>query len=261
MTPLKSNETDNLRNSGHIGDPALPSAYGASQVAAKSTTALPIGTQARFIKAAATAAELGRPINALITIRWVSLFSADDVNPLRVLPHAECVRHLVELLRKWMARHGIPPYYIWVRENADTTGEHWHFACSAPNSSIKDLVRFVAHLTGEPRLPRLRSHDRLTEGEVARGELGSWHVARDTAPERQGYFLAAYLGKAEPSSRMFRGHVVENTAKPVRGCSFGGLIPDGRYDSDQGVVIGTTTRQDRFFISNALKRASAECAT
>jgi hypothetical protein len=236
---------------------AVPSPYGRRMPVPKITTGLPIGTQARFISAAATAAALGWPLNTLLTVRWNSLFCDRDVNPLRVLPTPDRIDHLVERLRKWLQRCGAPPVYIWVRENADTTGEHWHFAFHLPKRRARKLVAFVAKLTGEAQAMGSRPPPRLTEGEFAIGELGSWHLASDTRPERKGYYLAAYLGKGEPSERFFRGRLHPNTRKPVRGQAFGGYQPDDRYDSGQGCIEGTTCRKDRFFIANVLKREVA----
>lgn len=233
---------------------AFPSAYGRKMPVLKITTGLPIGTQARFISAASTAAALGWPLNTLLTVRWNSLFCDRDLNPLRVLPTPDRIDHLVERLRKWLQRSGASPVYIWVRENADTTGEHWHFAFHLPKRCTHKLVAFVTKLTGEPRAGRHRSPPRLTEGEFAVGELGSWHLASDTRPERKGYYLAAYLGKGEPSERLFRGRLQPNIRKPVRGEGFGGKQPDDRYDSAQGWIEGTACRKDRFFIANVLKR-------
>lgn len=224
------------------------------------TTELPIGTQARFIAAAATAARSGFPLNTQLTLRWTSLFSDNDVNRLRPLPGPERIAHLVEHIRKWLARRGMPPFYIWAREAAGPEAEHWHFAFHLPKAHHMAFAAYVAELTGEPRLIGRTWAGRST-GEFARGEIGSWHLAADVHPERQGYFLAAYLGKGEPSQRLFRGKLRDNDRKPVRGLSFGGDQPDGKYDADQGLIIGTRRRADRFFISKPLqKRVKEEVA-
>lgn len=249
-------ETPDLRKSPYRSAPALLLPYDCPGPARKITSGLPFGTQALFITATTTAAARGAPLNAFLTVRWTSLFCNNDVNSLRVLPTAPRIGHLVERLRKWMTRNGLPPFYIWVRENADTAGEHWHFAFHLPKHMSRRLVGYIAKLMGEPTAHRRRPPGQLTEGEFAAGELGSWHLARDTRPERQGYFLAAYLGKGEPSERLFRGVLQPNRQKPVRGKHFGGHQSDDRYDSTQGWIEGTPCRKNRFFIANALKRAA-----
>ena len=219
------------------------------------TADLPVGTQAAFIAAASAAAARQKPLNVLLTIRWRSLFSDNDVNALRPFPTPERIDRLVELLRKWLIRNDAPPFYIWVRENADSVGEHWHIAFHFPKRRQQALAQYIEKLTGEEKL-RHRNQVQATDGEFARGELGSWHLARDTRPERHGYYLAAYLGKGEPSQRPFRGKLVDNDKKPVRGVRFGGTYPDGVYDISQGKIEGTARRCDRFFIANDLKRVA-----
>lgn len=121
-----------------------------------------------------------------------------------------------------------------------------------PKTRRRQLVDYIVNLTGEPAGSRKPAAS--TEGEFARGACGSWQLAGDTRPERKGEYLAAYLGKGEPSQRLFRGKLIDNDAKPCRGCSFGGPFDDGKYDIAQGRIEGTASRDDRFFIANALKK-------
>ena len=73
-------ETDDLRNLPIYEAPAGHLAYGHQSPRPKSTSGLPIGTQARFLEAAAIAAAMNRPLDTLLTLRWRSLFSANDPN-------------------------------------------------------------------------------------------------------------------------------------------------------------------------------------
>ena len=245
-------ETGDLRKNPYRKLPASHSPYVRKSPPRRMTAGLPIGTQARFIAAAQAAADRKRPLNTLLTLRWSSLFSDNGPNPLRSLPTAERIRHIVELLRKWLVRNSSAPLYIWVRESAGVAGEHWHIAIHLPSKRRPAFAAYVADLTGEPKA-RGKSAD-ATEGEFARGEIGSWHLARDTHPEHRGVYLAAYLGKGEPSQRLFRGALIDNEDKPFRGISYGGSFEDGRYDVEQGQIEGTIARNDRFFIANELKR-------
>ena len=94
-----------------------------------------------------------------------------------------------------------------------------------------------------------------SEGEFACSVWGSWHLAKDTHPERLGFYLAAYLGKGEPSERLFRGKLIPNTSKPVRGQAFGGREKSDRYDTPQGQIRGTIALKKRFDIARPLKKA------
>lgn len=252
-----SAETDDLRKSPIKVEPAIQSAYGPAAAPPKTTSGLKIGTQQEFITAAEAAAKEGHPLNTLLTVRWTSLFSDNAPNPLRALSTTpETIDHLVERLRKWLKRNDVPPHYIWVRELSASVGEHWHFAFHVPKKRRPQIVDFVANLTEEPALSRRRTASRRTEGEFACGEIGSWHLAEDTRPERRGLYLAAYLGKAEPSQRLFRGVLRDNRRKPVRGVAFGGAERNDIYDADQGFIVGTAFRGDRFFISKSLQQAA-----
>ena len=57
---------------------------------------------------------------------------------------------------------------------------------------------------------------------------------------------------------MFRGNMVPNTRKPVRGQPFGGREKSGRYDALQGQIRGTTALKKRFDMARPLKQAVKE---
>lgn len=223
----------------------------------KRTDGLPVGSQAKFIEAAKCAAILGFPVNTLLTVRWSSLYHHDNANPLFAQSPVERIAYLVELLRKWVgARCGGGFVYLWVRETTSELGEHWHLAFHLPHGKRKAVASYLSDLLGEPvdHTPRTKAQGR-TEGEFACSVWGSWHLAKDTHPERSGFYLAAYLGKGEPSERMFRGKIVPNTRKLVRGQAFGGRERSGRYDAPQGQIRGTTALKKRFDIARPLKQA------
>ncbi|WBU62608.1 hypothetical protein [Paracoccus aerodenitrificans] len=223
----------------------------------KHTDGLPVGSQAKFIEAAKCAAILGFPINTLLTVRWSSLYHHDNANPLFAQSAVERIAYLVELLRKWVGvrcRGGF--LYLWVRETTSELGEHWHLAFHLPHGKRKAVTSYLSDLLGEPldHTPRTKAQGQ-TEGEFACSVWGSWHLAKDTHPERSGFYLAAYLGKGEPSERMFRGKLVPNTRKLVRGQAFGGRERSGRYDAPQGQIRGTIALKKRFDIARPLKQA------
>ena len=223
----------------------------------KRTDSLPVGSQAKFIEAAKCADILGFPINTLLTVRWSSLYHHDNANPLFAQSPVERIAYLVELLRKWVgARCGGGFLYLWVRETTSELGEHWHIAFHLPRGKRKAVASYLSDLLGEPldHTPRTKAQGQ-TEGEFACSVWRSWHLAKDTHPERSGFYLAAYLGKGEPSERMFRGKLVPNTRKLVRGQAFGGRDRSGRYDATQGQIRGTTALKKRLDIARPLKQA------
>jgi len=240
-----------------IGD--IVHRYFQHQPPSKQTTGLKVGTQAKFIDAALSAWQEDRPLNTLLTVRWASLLGANQFHPFRAMSAPTQIKHIVELVRHWLARQGrrIPARYIWVRETSDEAGgEHWHFAFHLPEGKRKAFSAYLETVLIEQLAPCPRPASKQTRGEYACSELGSWHLARDVPGMRGhfcGYFTAAYLGKGEPSRRMFRGKLVDNTLKPVRGVAFGGRMPGGRYDVLQGQITGTTTRKGRYDIARALK--------
>ena len=223
----------------------------------KQTDGLPLGSQAMFIDAVRCASVSGFSINTLLSVRWSSLYHHDNTNPLFAQSAVERIAYLVELLRKWIgARCRGGSMYLWVRETTSELGEHWHIAFHLPHGKRKAVASYIADLLGEPldHQPRTSAQGK-TEGEFACSVWGSWHLAKDIHPERSGYYLAAYLGKGEPSERLFRGNLIPNTRKPVRGRAFGGRERSARYDAAQGQITGTAALKKRFDIARPLKQA------
>ncbi|MEP3632198.1 MAG: hypothetical protein ABJQ23_09795 [Shimia thalassica] len=236
----------------------IPTSSEANTSELKITNGLEVGSQEQMISAAFTAYQLNSPLNTLLTVRWSSLRAFDDTNELFLLNIPERIQNIVERLRTWLTRteQRVPATYIWVREVSPNETEHWHIAFHLPNQLRRKLSNYIQKLLGEPKRERPRSQQERTRGEFACSEWSSWHLAcedPDGKPEFEGYWLAAYLGKGEPSQRLFRGKLVNNSRKPVRGALYGGRIHHDRYDAPQGSLGGTTTRKSRFDISRRLK--------
>ena len=247
--PLNAAEIDDLRKSPIEQAQAVPWSF--SEIQDKQTDALDPGTQQRMIDAAWAAYQLGAPLDALLTVRITAPDGADGGEGLGM------VRNRVERLRKWMARHNLPVHYIWVREVSPDVGEHCHIAFHAPRSSHQSLLPFLERLLGEKRFAG--RHSDAMDGEVARVESGTWQLSREIRDDQwvfPGHWLAAYLGKGEPSEGLYRGEARPNFRKSVRGHTYGGDRCNARYDTGQGVVRGNASRKGRFDISKALKRAS-----
>ena len=212
---------------------------------------LPIGTQARFLLAAKLASANGTPLNTLLTLRS-KCFEYDRGKPDRpVLTVPNWIDRFVQRLRKCMKSNGLRPIYIWARE-AGADREHLHIAFHTTTKSCPGLVAFFEGQFGERCRENQEEGSKKTIGEFARGDTGTWHLAFDVHPDRRGHWLAAYLGKGEPSQRFFRGKLTGNSRKPARGVHFGGDLADERYDAPQGAIVGSSTRNARFAISKPL---------
>ena len=222
------------------------STYHAPQLIPKQSVGLPPGTQREFLEAAARAAQLGGPLDVLLTVNWRSLFSDNAPSEWRALDGLERIRRIVERIRKWLKRKDLPVHYIWVREWKGDVGEHWHLALHLPYPLRGEFSAYVADLLGETMATRKRTLAQgRTKGEFACGECFSWHLAQDVHPERGGRDLALYLGKGEPSEISFRGAERRNPKK---------VRADAKYSEAQGMIVGNRARYGRHDIARCLKR-------
>jgi hypothetical protein len=255
---------DDLRNSPMYKAHPDPSSYGPEHRPGPKqlqSDGLPIGTQQRFLSAAAAAANLGSPLQTLLTVRLTALLLPQEPVTVGLTRVCEHIHRFVERLTKWMRRNSLPTFYIWVRECSTCTDEHLHLCLHVPRRHRASLVAFLEKQFHDPVRCAPRSAHVRTEGEFACSESGSWHLAEDTRADRKGHFLAGYLGKGEPSERMFRGRMISNIRKPVRGRAYGGMVASEKYDLSQGSIVGTSTRQERLYISRALHRAMRKGAS
>lgn len=217
---------------------------------------LPTGTQGRFLLAASIGYRDGFPLNMLLTVNWSKLLANLSVPWSEMHPYNRA-KLLVEKIRKFLtrAKRRVPVACIWVREAISGQGEHLHVALHLPTRFRTEFIEFLERALGEPVAQQARPIMQRTKGEIACSANGSWHVGvevSDGKPEFSGYWLAAYLAKAEPSQRMFRGRQIDNVLKRERGQAFGGRIKGERYDSAQGFIEGTRRRKGRFSISRSL---------
>jgi len=241
------NETNDLRNSRIYKEPAFPLAY--DPLPFKTTDYLEVGTQQEFIDAAWEANLVGMPLNALLTVRLDEVLGAILDNK------DQKITATIEKIRKWLRRNDLPVFYTWVREVSEETGEHWHLALHLTPKKHKGFARFVGTVFDDE--PSKRAGSANSVSEIARSDTGSWQLSTEYSKANDkwpGYWLAAYLGKGEPSLRMFRGNLIENIKKPVKGPQFEGTARSSKYDAEQGRVIGNANRKKRFDISKDLKR-------
>lgn len=166
-----------------------------------------------MMQAAGFSKILGHPVNTVLTINAAYLQRIGEGGVFGVGHLWDGFQVLHELIRKWVTSRGVLWACIWVREwGTQAGGEHWHIALHLPKRFHADLAKQVAEWTGEaiattPPPPSAR--------EPAVSVERSWHIAaRDGrgGPEH----IAAYLGKAEPSSITRYGRRVANPDKPRR---------------------------------------------
>lgn len=222
----------------------------------KKSEELKTGSQAKFHAAAYKSFESGWELNTLVTIRLTSFCKIEGSQYFNLHSY-DFVRLIVRRLGKWLTRdnRGLPVAYIWAREIVKLQGEHLHLALHLPEAHRKSFLGFLERLFDEPIASRRRPVSRRTRGEIACSRNELWHVAVEEAdgkPQFTGYWLASYLGKAEPSERKFRGKLINNTRKPERGKSFGGRLKHTRYDVAQGLIEGNYARIGRYGISRSI---------
>ncbi len=230
----------------------------AASAETKSSESLPVRTQDRFVQAAYVGFENGHPLNSILTINWEKLEEAIAQYWLDLHPYTRA-KLLIQKIRKFLkrAKRNCTVAYIWVREAVPGKGEHLHVALHLPCKFRKEFIAFLERTLGEPASKNRRSIAERTKGEIACSNTGSWHYGvevSDASPEFSGYWLAAYLAKGEPSERMYRGRMTDNTRKKERGKAFGGRIASEKYDTPQGLIEGTEHRKGRFSISRSLMR-------
>jgi hypothetical protein len=239
-------QPETLSDSG--GTLVTPEKSGGFSLVGKSTRypeteTLPVGAQARLIRAAMFSEKIGYPLNTLLTINAAHLqrMSSDGVFGVGHL--WDGMQNFIELARKWPEKRGVPWVAIWSREHAGgkhgQSGEHWHIGLHLPRRTHADFAEQVARWTDAP------IGDTRGANTIARSACYSWDL-RTRAPAGRGPDnLAAYLGKAEPSWIRRYGKTVPNKGKPRRDKNGGtGPIQGKRFGMSKSV---DTTAQARGF--------------
>lgn len=93
--------------------------------------------------AAAFAASLGVPFNAMLTVRWTLLpgFVDDDLPRLQAM--------LTDRTTRWLRRHGLVLHAVWTRERARGVGLHTGFALHLPSRRLaKALCGYLERSMG-----------------------------------------------------------------------------------------------------------------
>lgn len=215
------------------------------------TESLAVGTQSRFIKVAKEAADRGCPINILLTVRWNALYDNEAEFACHHASPIEKVRYSLELIRKWLTKRTSSLFYFWVQENSSAAGIHWHLALHLPDKLKKPFGNYCADLFGAPIEPPALSGFKTTKGELFVSEGRAWHLAEDLNHEKSNVYLAAYLGKGEPSQVSYRGVMRVNKRKPYRTRKNGGFgSEDKKWCDPQGKIDGK--QKDRFGICRSL---------
>lgn len=260
-TEIPQNENNVLRKTAvyieRASARAISRPYGPPPGSNKLSSGLEVGTQQKMIDAAYEAYRMKGPLNTYLSIRWRGLFAYDNTHFLTSFGGTERIRYIIELVRKWITYRDLPVHYLWSRELTDKCGEHLHLALHLPEEYRDAFACYLEGLLLEPLREQPREPSEITRGEFACSTWSSWHLSAEDKTGKTsrfpGFWLAAYTGKGERSDRWFRGKLVGNDRKPVRGQSYGGSQRDGKYDVEQGVICGTSTRKGRYDISRVLK--------
>jgi hypothetical protein len=174
--------------------PVHPAKGGVTDSPRKDSNWLPRGAQGQLIDATLLADKLGTPINRTTTIRTEKLrllksgLFADQ-------HEADAVKTLLELMRHWHNKRGIPWACIWAREHGDVTGGHLHMGSHLVDDHTEAYIEQMALWTGEARVfPSKHKRD-----EIGISEGRNWLVQCCQRNGQSGTDIAAYLGKDEPT--------------------------------------------------------------
>lgn len=185
---------------------------GIVNVAARKTSEyLRKGDQAQLIDAAVLAEKWGYPINRHTTIR-TEILARSSAGIFAGKHQADGVACLLELMRKWHVKRGIPWACIWSREVGAGVGGHLHVGTHQSDEHTEDFINQMAGWTGESRVLL----ERHSPDEIGISKNRSWLVQCCTRKGQSGPDLAAYLGKDEPSHILTGWRVKrDNTSKRV----------------------------------------------
>lgn len=182
---------------------------------------LPAGSQAQLIDAAVIAELKGHSINSLTTIRTDMLRQA-NAGLFADKHSADAVSVLLELVRKWHKKRGIPWACIWCREQGSKVGEHLHMGTHLTGNYVNEYVDQMASWTGEDRIfPKYHKPD-----EIGHSESKSWLIQCCRRSNKSGQDIAAYMGKDEPARQLMAyGKERDNKVKRVTAhFGYGGII-------------------------------------
>lgn len=182
---------------------------------------LPTGSQAQLIDAAVIAELNGHSINCLTTIR-TEMLREDNAGLFANKHPADAVAILLELVRKWYKKRGIPWASIWCREYGNKVGEHLHMGTHLTDIYINEYANQMASWTGEDRIfPKRHRRDA-----VGLSASNGWLIQCCLRSNKSGQDIAAYMGKDEPARRLMAyGRERENKEKRITAhFGYGGLI-------------------------------------
>jgi hypothetical protein len=219
----------------------LPAKGSVSALQRKATTHLPRGAQGQLIDAAILAENWGHPIKLQTTIRTEKL-AGSSAGVFTGKHQADGVACLLELMRKWHVKRGIPWACIWSREVGTDVGGHLHVGTHQSGEHTEDFIDQMAGWTGESRV-FLEKH---SPDEIGISKNRSWLVQCCTRKGQSGPDLAAYLGKDEPSHILTGWRVKrDNTSKRVLAHPCTGGLVEGttgaayRHGTSKGIAPST----------------------
>jgi hypothetical protein len=125
---------------------------GARNLASNTTDALSVPHVGKLIAATAFASRIGLPFNRFITIHW----EAAGVPPNGIV---KATGRYVDLLRKYLNRHGYKTALIWVQEGGHGKGGHVHILAHVPACMVKHITGlnrdWLRRISGRPYVKRV----------------------------------------------------------------------------------------------------------
>lgn len=98
------------------------------------------------------AARIGLPFTRMLTIHW-------EAAGMPLSGMAKATGRFIDLLTRWLARHGHRTAWLWVHENGQHKGGHCHMLAHVPAGCVKDLTgkskRWLRTITGNPYRARV----------------------------------------------------------------------------------------------------------
>lgn len=136
---------------------------GARNCATRESQGLSVKQVTNLIAATAHAKAIGLPFTRMITIHW-------EAAGITLAGIVKATGRFVDLLTKYLSRHGSRTAWLWVLEGGPAKGAHCHMLAHVPARLIKRLPasqkRWLRRITGRPY------KDRVIRSDPIGGRLG-----------------------------------------------------------------------------------------
>jgi hypothetical protein len=111
------------------------------------TDFLPFQSAKNVINGAAYAASIGTPLTIHLTLHWDLFRKYDPGDPIA------SQGWIINRCTSWLAKHGVPVRYVWVRENGRYKHQHLHWLLHLPMRRWRAFRTFLWKVGGCYRIP------------------------------------------------------------------------------------------------------------